>query len=117
MSTTLINATKNGNLATVEVCLKQGADPSADHNLAIRLASARGHVAVVERLLQDPRVVTKLLQNGEIDQYLQYGPNFPAVVDYIKQHKLYQYIQYLPPNLQPQFQPNLTQASQDGIFD
>jgi hypothetical protein len=31
-------------------------DPSADDNEAVRLAAAHGHLAVVERLLQDERV-------------------------------------------------------------
>ena len=31
-------------------------DPSADDNRAVRLAAQNGHVAVVDRLLQDKRV-------------------------------------------------------------
>ena len=33
-----------------------GLDPSADDNYAIRAASENGHIAVVDRLLQDGRV-------------------------------------------------------------
>jgi hypothetical protein len=111
-------ASQYGKLAVVARLLQDPrVDPSDRDNQAIRKASNSGRLAVVERLLQDPRVVIKLLQSGEITQYLQYRPNLQAAADYIKQHKLYQYIQYLPTNLQPQFENYMIQASQDGIFD
>ena len=49
-------ALKNGDAAIVGLCIQAGADPSANDNYAIQYASQNGHVTVVDRLLQDPRV-------------------------------------------------------------
>lgn len=43
-------------LDIIDELIKRGYDPSADSNLAIELASRRGYLSVVNRLLQDPRV-------------------------------------------------------------
>jgi ankyrin repeat protein len=48
-----VNVNGNPNAALVRHAMF---DPSADGNRAIRLAAKNGHLAVVERLLQDPRV-------------------------------------------------------------
>jgi ankyrin repeat protein len=54
----LFSAVKKGHVDVVDCLLRYAAmfDPSADDNQAIRLAARNGHVAVVERLLQDERV-------------------------------------------------------------
>jgi ankyrin repeat protein len=54
----LVRAVENGHVDIVDYLICQNAmfDPSADGNRAIRLAAASGHLAVVERLLQDKRV-------------------------------------------------------------
>ena len=46
----------NGNVELLELLLEQGVDPSYDNNYAIRFASSHGNLAVVDRLLKDPRV-------------------------------------------------------------
>ena len=52
----LSEAAMEGDLNTVEELLQQGADPSDGDNFAIRGAAQAGRCAVVELLLQDPRV-------------------------------------------------------------
>ena len=41
-------------------------DPSVDDNIAIRIASEKGHMDVVKRLLQDPRVDPSASRNQAI---------------------------------------------------
>jgi hypothetical protein len=54
----LLSAVENGHVDVVDYLICQNAmfDPSADGNRAIRQAAGNGHLAVVERLLQDVRV-------------------------------------------------------------
>jgi hypothetical protein len=47
---------RRGDVDVVGALIAQGIDPSAGDDAAIRAASAWGHLAVVERLLEDPRV-------------------------------------------------------------
>lgn len=63
LATKLLAACESGNLAEVEKSLAAGADPrlglddaSPDYNGALRFAARSGRVAVVKRLLADPRV-------------------------------------------------------------
>jgi hypothetical protein len=48
-------------------------DPSAGDNLAMRLAAKNGHLAVVERLLQDQRVDPSALDSHAVRQAACYG--------------------------------------------
>jgi len=52
----LIVAAEKGLLPEVEILILNGVNPAANNNDAIRSASQRGHVAVVDRLLKDKRV-------------------------------------------------------------
>ena len=52
----LIKSIRAGNLLHVNLLLKYGADPTTDMNSAIILASQGGHLEIVNRLLEDPRV-------------------------------------------------------------
>ena len=52
----IIDASDMGDVEIVDELIKRGVDPTASNNYAIRLASSGGHLAVVNRLLQDPRV-------------------------------------------------------------
>jgi hypothetical protein len=47
---------RRGDVAVVGALIAEGIDPSAGDNCALRAASEEGHLAVVERLLTDPRV-------------------------------------------------------------
>ena len=62
----LVAACTYGSETSVEMLLKDGADPSANGNEAIILASSNGHVAIVDRLLQDPRVDPTVNDNKPI---------------------------------------------------
>ena len=53
--TELLKSVAN-DMELLDLLLNAGVDPSADDNWAIRYASENGHIAVVERLLMDPRV-------------------------------------------------------------
>ena len=59
-------------------------DPSADKNYAIRWASRNGHLAVVERLLKDPRVDPSTFSNEALRWASQNG--HIAVVELLKAH-------------------------------
>ncbi|CAK7995006.1 Hypothetical protein POVR1_LOCUS524 [uncultured virus] len=52
----LIDAAGDGWLAEVKLLMLNGVNPNVQENLAIREASGSGHLAVVNRLLDDPRV-------------------------------------------------------------
>ena len=49
-------ACKSGDISEVERYIREGGDPSANSNYAIRWASANGHIDVVRLLLSDKRV-------------------------------------------------------------
>ena len=53
---TIYNACRDGNIAVVKRLLFLLADPSANGNWAIQLASKHGHLEIVKLLLDDPRV-------------------------------------------------------------
>jgi hypothetical protein len=55
-SSVLKGLARRGDVAVIGALIAQGIDPSAGDNAAIRAASEAGHLAVVERLLADPRV-------------------------------------------------------------
>jgi hypothetical protein len=57
---------RRGDVAVVGALIAQGIDPSAGADAAIRAASAEGHLAVVERLLADPRVDPAAKDNAAI---------------------------------------------------
>jgi len=52
----LEDAADEGDVGVVNLLIQMGVDPSADDNHAICLASSKGQLPVVERLLQDERV-------------------------------------------------------------
>ena len=52
----LADASASGGGPLVTEFIRRGADPSANYNAAIRLASQYGHLDAVNRLLDDPRV-------------------------------------------------------------
>ena len=52
----LKQAAKEGDLNLVNILINANFDPSADDNYAIRKASEKGHLNVVNRLLEDDRV-------------------------------------------------------------
>jgi len=52
----LEEAVEKGNAILVDLLIQGGVDPSARGNWAVRLASHKGHLPVVERLLADARV-------------------------------------------------------------
>ena len=63
------NAAKNGHLDVVQLLLEDPrVDPSANHNLAIRLAALYGRHQIVKLLFTDPRVdpSDKLIHNSAI---------------------------------------------------
>jgi ankyrin repeat protein len=66
----LLSAVKYGHVDVVDYLLRQGAmfDPSGDGNYAIGLAAERGHLAVVDRLLQDERVDPSARDNYAVQQ-------------------------------------------------
>ena len=56
MSDALKDACRIGDVEVVDRLLRDGVDPSFGRNVAIGIAAALGHVAVVSRLMQDSRV-------------------------------------------------------------
>ena len=52
-------ASEKGHLDVVEVLLKHGIDPTTSHNYVVRTAARNGRVDVLKRLLEDPRVDPK----------------------------------------------------------
>ena len=69
----IIEASNYGYLQIVELLLTHGADPSNTYNDALRWASRKGHLAVVERLLQDRRVDPRDVNNYAIRKASEYG--------------------------------------------
>jgi len=102
----------NGSLATVDHLMRNNlVDPSHSYNDPIRSASYEGHLAIVDRLLQDPRVdptiqddceanalqiaccgnhvevVDRLLQDPRVDLNApRDGPNTPLFIASVEGH-------------------------------
>jgi len=74
----LKTAAQTGDEQLVDLCLLLGVDPSANNNCAIGDASYNGHLSVVNRLLQDPRVDPSADDNNAIIGACQYG-HLPVV--------------------------------------
>ena len=55
-SVCIIKTADNGNVELLDILIEIGEDPSTKNNAAIRQASENGHLLVVNRLLEDPRV-------------------------------------------------------------
>jgi len=53
----LIVAAEKGLLPELEILILNGVNPAASNNRAIIVATQRGHVAIVDRLLKDKRVI------------------------------------------------------------
>jgi hypothetical protein len=60
---------------TIKSCLIQSAlvDPAANHNAAIGMASQRGHLSVVNRLLKDKRVDPAAIDNISLKLVVHQG--------------------------------------------
>ena len=74
---------KHNDIETLNYVLERNMDPSANDNYAIRLASLNGHLAVVDRLLKDPRVDPSANDNYAIRLSSYYGHHL--VVDRLLQ--------------------------------
>ena len=61
-----IEACKSDDISVIEIYIKDGGDPSADNNAAIRWASHNGHVEVVKLLINDERVDPSIYNNAAI---------------------------------------------------
>ena len=57
-----------GDVATVDMLIRSGMDPSVQNNWAIVVASVNGHLSLVDRLLQDARVDPSANDNFAINQ-------------------------------------------------
>jgi hypothetical protein len=83
LTTPLVQAAANGHVDVVDYLLRHApidpSDPSAYDNLAVRGAAHNGHLAVVERLLQDKRVDPSADNNYAVRWAAIDG--HPAVVD------------------------------------
>jgi hypothetical protein len=66
LQTELYNSAVSNDLLVLNRLLQRGLDPSAHNNRAFQLAAEYGHLAVVERLLQDPRVDPSAGNNNTI---------------------------------------------------
>lgn len=66
ISDKITEASKLGNAEIVDELIKRGYDPSENNNKAIREASAKGHLGVVNCLLKDERVNPSANKNESI---------------------------------------------------
>lgn len=69
----LLTASKLGDVTTVDQLIRRRVDPSVKNNEAIQWAASKGHLAVVERLLQDPRVDPSSDENLGFREAVQRG--------------------------------------------
>ena len=73
-----IHEIRTGNVSNVDELIRGGINPSFYNNYVFRLASENGHLAVVERLLQDARVDPSANDNEAIQMASVKG-NLPVV--------------------------------------
>jgi hypothetical protein len=81
----LYRACGTGNVEMVNRCIENGIDPSVYCNYAIRLASAKGYIDVINILLHDGRINPSAESNLALKNAVRYG--HLSVVDLLLQDK------------------------------